>query len=77
MVNFTKNDILLYINNKMKEETAIKFETELQINSSINEQYEQLLQANNAMQTPLLKPSYRVVNKILAYANQSFAEKAF
>ncbi len=75
MVNFTNNDVLLYINNEMQALTASSFEKQLKSDWSLKEKYELLLEANNAIQIPLLKPSNRVINKILAYANESIAEK--
>ena len=74
MVNFTSDDILLFINNELSASQMIAFETALLNDWSLQERYSVLFEAANSSKLPLLQPSERSVNAILQYANKGVPE---
>jgi hypothetical protein len=75
MVNFTSDDILLYINNELSPKQTTAFETALLNDWSLQERYHILLESSEKTKTPLLQPSQRVLNNIMDYANAVVATK--
>jgi hypothetical protein len=77
MVNFTNDDILLYINNELSAAKATAFENALTHDWSLREKFEILANTQHTIkrQEALLSPSKRSVNNILNYAQESINEK--
>jgi hypothetical protein len=73
MVNFTQNDILLYINNELSTEQATSFELALQNDTALKNEYDFLVESKASLDRPLLKPRRAVINRILAYAQNNVA----
>jgi hypothetical protein len=74
MVNFTTDDILLYINNELSPKQTISFENELVNNWSLQERYSVLFESTIAAKLPLLQPSERSVKVIRDYARKTVPE---
>lgn len=76
MVNFTNDDILLYLNNELSAEKATAFQNALLNDWSLREKYEILASSQKAATQCLLGPSKRVIDNIMNYARQTATEKA-
>jgi hypothetical protein len=76
MVNFTQNDILLYINNELSTEQATSMELALQNDTALKNEYDLLVESKISLDQPLLKPRRAVINRILAYAQNSVPVRA-
>ncbi len=76
MVNFTTNDMLLYINNELSLTQKAIFEQALLDDSMLQEQYVQLTGNSYVPNTTtqFISPSQRTVDSILAYARATVAE---
>ncbi len=71
MVNFTQNDILLYINNELSTEQVIAMELALQNDTALKNEYDLLVASKTSLDQPLLKPRRAAIDRILAYAQNS------
>ncbi len=71
MVNFTTQQILLYINNEMSSEQTIAFENALLNDWTLQERLQVQLANQTTISNQLMQPSNRAVNNILAYAQQT------
>jgi hypothetical protein len=76
MVNYTNDDVILYIHNEMPAAQLIAFENALANDWSLQEKVNLLSTTINYLpKTTLLSPSTRTINSIMAYATKNIAEK--
>ncbi len=76
MVNYTNDDVILYIHNEMPAAKLIAFENAMINDWSLREKVNLLSTTMQNITNPkLISPSQRTINSIMAYATKSLLEK--
>ncbi len=76
MVNYTNDDVILYIHNELPTAKLFAFENALTTNWALREKVELLSSTSKQLQKiSLTGPSKRTLNSIMEYATRGLLEK--
>ena len=71
MHNFTQEDLLLYLYNETSPSRTAEIKTALESDFTLREQYEELVSAQNRLETLKMSPSQQTIDNILNYAEKA------